>query len=313
MGDIMSDDNLNIKFFAPQLARCDNRTVIAAENPIILGPNDWVDEIAALDANIIATSFDFFVDWTTSPLAVQDEFWFKFPVTGDVGLEKVDEEVLRKVLRCNQDFVALSRVCQKMNLEAKAIMFNAEEDYKDSTSVVVFTVSGIDKTSGFELINLLELKNRIKGLSGGNISIGRKGLIYGTTRLECFLSGTDALWPGDADLMMYAKDSDRIIALFEFKKHTRQARATFEQQDISLYYPSPDGRKYNRLMALSQKFDYDIPVYLVFYCNFREQTELIVQRLVSVGDGIESAERFTTEALRDAGDVARVLLGLANP
>jgi hypothetical protein len=309
----MSEDDFNIKFFAPQLARCDNRAVIAAENPIILGPNNWVDEIVALDDNIIAASFDFFVDWTTNPLAVQNEFWFKFPVTGDVGLEKVDEDVLRKVLRCNQDFVALSRLCRKMNLEAKAIMFNADEDYKDSTSVVVFTVSGIDKTSSFEFINLLELKNRIKGLSGGSISIGRKGLMYGTTRLECFLSGTDALWPGDADLMIYAKDSDRILALFEFKKHTRQARATFEQQDISLYYPRPDGRKYNRLMALSQKFDYDIPVYLVFYCNFREQTELIVQRLVSTGNGIESAERFTTQALRDAGDVARVLLELANP
>jgi hypothetical protein len=308
----MNDDDFSIRFSAPQLARCDNRAVVAAENPIILGPNDWVEAIGALDDNIIATSFDFFVDWKTNPLAVQNEFWFKFPVTGDVGSEKVDEDVLRKVLRCNRDFVALSRLCGKMNLEAKAIMFNAEEDYKDSTSVVIFTVSGVDKKSSFEFINLLELKNRIKGLSGGNISIGMKGLMYGTTRLECFLSGTDALWPGDADLMLYAKDSDRILALFEFKKHTRRAKATFEQQDISLYYPYPDGRKYNRLMALSQKFGYDIPVYLVFYCNFREQTELIVQRLVSTGDGIESAERFTTDALRDAGDVARVLLKLAN-
>ena len=64
--------------------------------------------------------------------------------------------------------------------------------------------------------SLSEFKELIKSHSGGPVSIGSKGLIYGTSRLECSLSKTDSLYPGDADLLLLNEDN-KAVCILEFK------------------------------------------------------------------------------------------------
>ena len=61
------------------------------------------------------------------------------------------------------------------------------------------------------------------------------------------LSHTDAVWPGDADLIILDK-STSPVALIEYKKHTLDT--PINNQKLLNYYPSRDKRKYDRLEIL---------------------------------------------------------------
>jgi len=299
-----------MKYIQPVLARCDNRNVFSPENPLIGGPADWLSELRKLRSDSICTSFDFFVDWSVNPITVSGEFWFKFPISYDGDLSCVEDEVLRHVLRCNSDFVALAKLCKETGHEAKAILFKDTDEYSVDTPIVLFSYDGKNGSSCCKETRIKELKIDIQKLSGGPIRIGAKGLIFGTTRLECYLSKGDALWPGDVDLLVYSRTSKKVHAIFEFKKHTRSARAEFEEQDFFLYYPNPDGRKYDRLLSLANSFNNDVPVFLVFYCNYSENTGLKVQKLEQNNGELGVCDTFYIEKLNNSDDVAKYLSNL---
>jgi hypothetical protein len=105
----------------------------------------------------------------------------------------------------------------------------------------------------------------IRSYSGGPIQIGSKGLIYGTSRLECYLSSTDSLYPGDVDLIVL-NPNNRPSAILEFKKHT--LATNIREQKLSNYYPRPDGRKYDRLELLREFISGDggnVPLLVLYY------------------------------------------------
>ena len=302
-----------IVYIPPVLAKCENRSVFSPENPVIGGPGDWVSELRKISKEHISVSFDFFVDWSSNPIRVAREFWFKFPIKCDTDFSLMEEELLRSVLRSNTEFVALARLCAEIGVEARAVLFDDQSsEYTDETPIIVFKFNGADGSSLFEMINIRTLKERIRTLSGGPISIGTKGLIFGTTRLECHLSTTDALWPGDVDLLMFSKDKAKVEGIFEFKKHTRNAKASFDAQDLTLYYPRPDGRKYNRLAALADLFSYPVPLYIIFYCNYKETTDVKVQKIEYDYDGLRAIESFKIENIPNAKSVAQHILNLVN-
>lgn len=301
-----------IIYIPPVLAKCDDRGVFSPENPIIGGPDDWISELRRISNEHISVSFDFFADWSSKPVCVVDEFWFKFPVKCISDFSLLEDDVLRDVLRKSTDFVALAKLCKAIGVEARAILFDAQTKYCDETPIVIFSYNGADGSSLFEIINIRTLKKKIRTLSGGPITIGAKGLIFGTTRLECHLSKTDALWPGDVDLLVFSKNKMKVEGIFEFKKHTRRARASFGDQDFSLYYPRPDARKYNRLAALADFFPYVVPLYLVFYCNYKETTDIIVQQICHDTNGLRVSKTFRIDGLQNAKSVAKHILSLAN-
>lgn len=302
----------DLSFDPPFLAKCTDRSVRSLEHPQLGGPDIWLEELQRRMKNHICTSFDFFVDWSCDPIRVAHELWFKFPVQSQKSLKSIDQEIMLRVLRENHNFVSLAKLCKEMDLKAKAILFVDSSKFDDNTDIVFFEYDGDSGKSTFEFSNLGELKDRIRVLSGGPVRVGAKGLMFGTTRLECFLSSTDALWPGDADLVIYSKHDNKMSCIFEFKKHTRNAKAKFEEQSVNLYYPNPDGRKYNRLLALSESFVIPVPIFAVFYCNYESERSIIVEEIKKRPKGLEVVRRFSLDNLGTPSDVAEELTRLIN-
>ena len=114
----------------------------------------------------------------------------------------------------------------------------------------------------FEEITIIKFKKRIRELSRGPVPIGEKGLYWGTSRLECFLSKTDSAYPGDVDFVLLDRNRD-VSGIIEFKKHTKSE--PISEQKLGNYYPSPDGRKYDRLAILRDYFDVSIPLLCLYY------------------------------------------------
>lgn len=300
-----------IRYIPPVLASCNDRSVISPEHPTIQGPETWRDILAALDHNLLAVTFDFFVDWSNPQLPVADEFWFKFPMETDFDFVEIDHETLKEVLRGCRQFTDLVNFVKVVNRTAKAVMFKATGKFTDSSQVIIFNFNGVDRSTSFEVITVGELKSRIRKLSGGAISIGNKGLGFANTLLECHLSKTDALWPGDVDLLVCDRQEGKPSALIEFKKHTRNnTRNTFEEQCLELYYPRPDGRKYNRLAALARSFGMEVPIFIVFYCNYEGQNDILIQQVTFSGVDLIGGEVRRVTGIQSPQDVVTALRAL---
>ena len=152
--------------------------------------------------------------------------------------------------------------------------------------------------------SLSEFKELIKSHSGGPVSIGSKGLIYGTSRLECSLSKTDSLYPGDADLLLLNEDN-KAVCILEFKKHTLSS--PISEQCFTNYYPRPDGRKYKRLALLrdylASKSNSRILFFVLYYPT---QTYIEQQWKLEVIEGnafsLRATDSFIFELPADKSD-----------
>lgn len=154
------------------------------------------------------------------------------------------------------------------------------------------------------------LKTIIQQRSGGPIRVGRKGLRFGTSRLECYLSHTDAAWPGDADLVVYdAGSSCQPTAIIELKKHTRHSTLPFLEQRLENYYPKPDGRKYDRLIALANHLsDRNVVPIFVLYYSTAPSVDYVILEKVDRGARAPRGVRISTVPFTDnAGSFASKL------
>jgi len=145
-------------------------------------------------------------------------------------------------------------------------------------------------------ITISNLKSAIQRHSGGPVRVGSKGLTYGTSAVECYLSKTDAAFPGDADAVIVDMQN-RVRCVIEYKKHTLQE--PIGEHLMTKYYPRPDGRKYQRLVALAKRYKYfpdqSVPL-VVFYYSTRQP----VIRLQEIG----SLDEHSATIIRDSGDIS---------
>lgn len=263
----------------PKLAKCTNRLDLAAEHPVFGDPTSWFSSDVQTVVGIIGLSFDFFVNWQTRTLS--NEIWLKrivqiqndtWPPSGYSGLRSMIDDVDGPdMLKHVGSFGAVQ------SLTPKYMLFKDSVDWSDPTnSIWSATVSADASLKEGKKSTLDEIKARIRLLSGGPIRIGSKGLIYGTSSLECFLSHTDALWPGDVDLLLLGQDY-KPIAIVEYKKHTRSSKTTLQQQTLSLYYPNPDGRKYDRLAILRDKVAPGVPIIILYYSTLEAEQNVIAE------------------------------------
>ena len=83
--------------------------------------------------------------------------------------------------------------------------------------------------------------------------------------MECFLSKTPDIWPGDADLVLV--DSNFTPrAIIEFKKDT--IGTPISSETLSNYYPSRDPRKYDSFAHFRDHFTDDpstLPIIILYY------------------------------------------------
>ena len=132
------------------------------------------------------------------------------------------------------------------------------------------------KVAEIKKVDLQTHMEQIRTLSGGPTRIGSKGLKFSKTELECFLSKTDAVWPGDADMVL-VNNGNEGIAILEFKKHTLDAK--IEEHMFVRYYPKPDGRKYDRLALLRDSMNNSIPIIIIYYPTKSCHSYIIVERI----------------------------------
>ncbi|MBB6240009.1 hypothetical protein HDC90_004671 [Pedobacter sp. AK013] len=252
----------------PELALCSNRNVLPKRNERSGSPEDWFSNDLLLKKGLIGVNFDFFVDWSGNPNVLTPVIWIKQVLSdGKVYADFLANIKGNIINRFGEEFVRkLFQFSLNSALQLSFIILEDKQDWNNSESKVCLTSVLEDFNFNTELLTIGAFKSVIQTYSGGAVRIGNKGLIYGTTNLECALSKTDSAYPGDLDMLLL--DENGIpVAIFEFKKHTLSADVS--RQTLSNYYPNPDGRKYDRLAIFKEyilaKLGHDIPIILLFY------------------------------------------------
>lgn len=236
-----------MRIIRPVQALCaDRRQVTMGVDPL-----QWI--VPALPPGWSVRSFHFFVDWSMTPLSVGTEIWLTRLLVPDPGTacdQLAESDVMAAFVQsgASEELLALARLCDRYGHVAIGVVLPEVPSaaVSDQTPVWLVTVQ-----NGQDLVirrcGLAELRQQIRQNSGGPVHVGAKGLTYGTSAVECYLSRSDSAYPGDADAVLVdANDNARFV--IEFKKHT--VNAPIGDHLASRYYPVPDGRKYQRLYAL---------------------------------------------------------------
>lgn len=255
----------------PFLAKCCDRNSLPKLHPTSGSPEDWFSNEILATHNLSGISFDFFVNWHLNPPSITPIIWVKRILSPDYNYQKVIENVDNTFVKefGEKQLKVFESFAKNNHLKIQFIIFNDELDWSNADSdILVIDFKIVDNGQfifGHSLITIDEFKNKIRNYSGGPVQIGAKGLIYGTSNLECYLSGTNSLYPGDADLILLDEKS-RPICILEFKKHT--LNTSILSQQLSNYYPKPDGRKYDRLAILKNylsDYNANIPILNIYY------------------------------------------------
>ena len=286
-----------MKISSLRQALCSDRSQITNDPD----PGRWFSG-NALPPGWAVYSFHFFVNWNCEPPLLGDTFLTTllvdfegaetpYSVTGQSVLQAyVDSElpsrfeVLKSV--CSTYSRKLLGVllpeCESSTLCKKTPFWMVRSDENGELSLTTSTLSG--------------LKRAIQNHSGGPISIGDKGLTHGTSAVECYLSLTDGVYPGDVDAIV-VDEQGNVRSVIEFKKDTKGG--PFGNRLVNLcYYPKPDGRKYRRLHALVSEFrkhtHSEVPLIILYF-----STKQPLLRIQSVGTLTEQM----MEILRDSKDI----------
>lgn len=270
-------------FIEPILALCADRSRLAQENPVIGGPDNWLTDNVLNQFGVTGVGFDFFINWNTTGL--DRNIWIKRPINTELvkNIDSMPDEQIAEILRTDSRFTNLVRFSGANNLTTSAIIFDDGQNWcaESASAVHAFWPRNATLQQGLVIdrIRRSDIEALIREKSGGPVKIGSKGLIYGTSRLECALSTTDALWPGDADLVVCEKNGFKPLAILEFKKHTAKSTLTFDQQCLGNYYPYPDGRKYDRLALLSEQLSQHqrVPFLVVYYSVLPNEFSVVVE------------------------------------
>jgi hypothetical protein len=276
------------------------QALCADRRQIVFGPDpgDWIRRSLPLGWRLF--SFHFFVNWSAQSLSVGNRVWLtrliKFEDPEEA--EATDYPQLEMALRTSdvlKEFYELQRTLNKYGIQTEIILLPEIPCAKvnDHTSVWTGRISGVNEFV-LNKLKLSELRTAIQQESGGPIRIGNKGLTYGTSTIECYLSGTDSPYPGDVDCIL-VDNNDVVRCLIEYKKHT--LNDAIGKHLINRYYPNPDGRKYLRLDALVRRFQErksPVPFVMLYYSSKKSEARLQV-----VGE--LRAEKATI--LQDSGEL----------
>jgi hypothetical protein len=277
-------ENFMIKKVYP--AKCNNRNILPKVNPISESPEEWLSQDILDNYKINGFTFDFFINWRT--INVSSEVWLKMLLPENTSYDFFKENLIKSL----DDFWSkvylynMYSFTKLLNLKLYFIIFDDSQNWADDTSII-YKIE-VKKKESFSLkihkYNILAFKNNIRELSGGPVQIGKKGLIYGTSNLECFLSKTNALYPGDADLILTSEDN-HPLCLIEFKKHNLKSK--IEDENISNYYPNPDKRKYDRLYILQQyiiRQGFNIPLFILYFPTETIHSKWKLEKIEKIND-----------------------------
>ena len=275
----------------PFLAKCDDRSSLPKEHPTSGNPDDWFHNDLISSVGLTGISFDYFINWTTSSPVVTPVIWIKRLLQNEYSYDAFLEN-LSDAINDEIGVVYLNSLCEfakKYSLTVQFIIFKDEQNWTNASSeICIVNVNLENHTFTGEVINLDAFKLLIQTYSGGAVSVGTKGLIYGTSRLECALSHSSAAYPGDMDLLVLNEQLSPVLIL-EYKKDTQGG--PIENQQLSNYYPSRDKRKYDRL-AIFRNFlqtqAQQIPVAVVYYPTTPAITQIKIELINGEPNAVKS-------------------------
>ncbi len=240
-------------FITPlQQASCADRSSVS-HGP---DPSDWIAPSLPVGWRLL--SFHFFVDWMQSPPHLANRVWLTRQVRFEHESEmakKLESDLLSLFnqsadRRCFED---IERVCSHYRHDLSAMILPDIPVSVITEQTPIWVIRRTENTGlGIGKYSVNSLKKAIQFHSGGPVKVGTKGLKFGTSAVECFLSGSDAAFPGDADGVV-VDDQNRVRCVIEYKKHT--IGDALDNHLINKYYPRPDGRKYKRLEALRSHYE----------------------------------------------------------
>jgi hypothetical protein len=261
-------------------------------------PNTWV--AAALPRGWGLYSFHFFVDWRKEPPPVSDTILMARLVDfeADENLNSISNQILLNAFidsKSDVYFDNLEAVMKPYSKKVVPILLPECAVTNIVNETPIWTVSR-DSADNYTISrsNVEKLKISIQKHSGGKVWVGEKGLIYGTSAIECALSKTDSAFPGDADAVI-VNDNGRVHCIVEYKKHTLDQ--PLGDHLFTRYYPFPDGRKFQRLSSLASNLNQFaggcVNLVVIYY-----SLNLLQMRVQTLG----RIDANIIEVVRDSGD-----------
>lgn len=168
---------------------------------------------------------------------------------------------------------AINKWARGFGKECKILLLKEEPTTSDSTKIWIIEDEG--GTPSIEEKDVRWLKDHLKETNGGD-RLGTKGLIIGNSGVECFLSKSSQIFPGDADAVCILADIPK--AIIEYKSHTIDDE--MENHLIERYYPTKDPRKYRSLWILAGDLHCDL---FVVYINQTDK-KIIIEKIELVTD-----------------------------
>jgi len=277
----------------PYLAKCENRALKAKVNIKAGEPSDWFMPSSLKPYGFSGIDFDFFVNWKTEE--VSNEIWIKRLLKPNKSFNNNKEKVVQALMESEElsFLTTLSDFADKYAFKCKFCII-PEVDWNPEVSGVLFAelAKGVFNQDNIHIYGHKIISTEIIRLTGGSFDIGRKGLTYGTSPLECLLAknSNGALWPGDADLILL--QDNEPFALVEFKKHTKAGG--IETQRFSDFYPKPDKFKNKRLAILREYLKEisgkPLPFIYLFYSTNAQESKVKLEEILGRSNDLRGGQ-----------------------
>lgn len=273
----------------PQLALCTDRSKTPKKNTTIGEPLEWLTHNVLNSFGCSQLSFDFFVNWNN--FICQDRIWIKRILAPNIDIhdfsKNTSDFITQKALDINDNLMLINLFSIKYNFSPSYMIFKDNVVWETNPEPILrgaITAKGIED---LKLYTINDIKRAIHQNSGGPVKIGKKGLLYGTSSLECYLSFTDAAWPGDVDILLWDNFNNKVSVIIELKKHNLET--PISDQQLSNYYPSFDKRKYDRLAILRDRLGSNIPIIVLYYPTNIAQTNIKLELINGLPGKLYSA------------------------
>ncbi len=236
-------------------------------------------------------SFHFSINWLRETPTVDGPFLMcrlVEPERQAASKEEDGQELLE--LFQNSDevhyFHGLEKVSNLYGRNLTAILLPEGQNEEVTDETIFWTiVGGVEEEKlAIRSHRVSDLKRAIRRRHGVPTREGGKGLTLGTSEVECYLSTTWDIFPGDVDAVI-VDEHDCIRHLVEYKKHTITDK--IDNHLAQKYYRRSDPRKYQSLQALTEDINLrppgDVRLTILYYST-RTLAEIRLQEVSDIDD-----------------------------